>query len=166
VALRKTLILVCGLAALVCLSGGFALKDLWIAAGFVFIPILGLLLANWVSASWLPIVSLISLVGMAAVGLETGAQPYLMILGSSAALACWDQLNLDRRLRDGHDLSRVSGFERKQAGYLAAALGSGLVLAFTGSVLTLQLPFIAILLVAVLILYSLDRVSRYLTKNG
>jgi len=160
--LRKSLFFVCLFAASACLIVGLASTSAQWLAGIVLIPAIALLLTHRVAGNWLPFAALVAFVVMAAAGLLLGSTPSLMVLSTTAALASWDLVNLERFLgARPHPL-----LEKRHIQILLPSLGLGLLLALAGEMISLSLPFIVMLLLVLLILFSLDRVSRYLNQHG
>ncbi|MCX6915783.1 MAG: hypothetical protein NT167_22515 [Verrucomicrobia bacterium] len=138
----------------------------WLGAGAVLLPILALLFSKKLAAAWLPPTCLVSLVCLAAAGLLEGAPTFLMILGATAALASWDLMNLDRSMAGSASSETVRRFEKRHALSLAIALGLGLLMATSGKLFSLQIPFALLILLVLFDLFSLDRVSRYLGNRN
>ena len=88
-----------------------------------------------------------------------------MICGSGFALAVWDLIILDHALGDNSSEVRTRQYESKHLQSLALALGSGLLLAFLGRLLNLQIPFVMIMLFVVMVLFGLDRAYGYIKKR-
>lgn len=160
--LRRLLCLICLLAALACLSGGYIMAGQWWAAGAVLLPIAALWFEGRLPAAWLPSASLVSLVCLAAGGLFVRAPAFLMISGATAALAAWNLVNLDRAMAGSLPVRAESRLEQKHFLTLAAALGLSLLLAAAGKLLPLQIPFALLIVLVLLDLLSLERVIRYL----
>ena len=152
------------LISLACLAGGYVMAGQWLGAGAVLPPILALLFAGRFPVAWLPHACLLSLVCLAAGGLLAGAPAFLMIPGAAAALAAWDLVNLDRVMAGRPSSPTARRYEQQHAVTLAAALGLGLMLAGAGRLLPLQIPFVLLVFLVLVDLFSLDRMSRYLRK--
>ncbi len=159
---RQTCFLFCLGLGLICLAGGYGMAGQWVGASIVFLPVLALFFSRRLKSAWLlPSLCLVSLVGLAAFGLWVGAPTLLMILGATAALAAW---NLD--LRETSSLTVTARrFEYKHIQSVALALGLGLVIAAGVRLVPLQIPFVFLVLIILLNLFSLDRVTRYLKKT-
>jgi hypothetical protein len=154
--LTRTLTITCILASLACLMSGFAAAGYWMAASAALAPALIMLLARKFPSSWLPTTSLILSVCLAAIGILSGARPFLLAWGSIAALASWDLALLENSLEAGHP-QHSSLFESSHLKSLALAIGLGLVVVSVGSTIRLSLPFGVLVLLVILILICLDR---------
>jgi hypothetical protein len=158
--LRKALLLFSLMVTTVCLAGGYTLVGSWIGAGLAFLPPLAMLFYKKLLAPWLPPAFLCSAVCLAGAGLFEGTAPFLMILGVIAALAAWDLVNLDRLLAKSASSQAIEAIERAHLRSLALALSLGVILAGSGLLLTLQVPFIWLFLLVAFDVFALDRVYR------
>jgi hypothetical protein len=163
--LRKALFLFCLVIALVCLAGGYGMVGHWIGAIPVFLTILAWPFTQKSHLAWAAPACLVSLVFLAGAGKLAGAPAFLMIPGAAAALAAWDLQELDRSIQGGSPSETVRQFEKNHIRALTIALGAGVVMAVTGSLITLQVPFVIFIGLVLLNLYSLDRVFRYLRNR-
>jgi hypothetical protein len=164
--LRIVLIPLYLLISLACLGGGYGVAGQWVAAGLVLVPIIAASFYRRFPAAWLPSACLVGLVCLAAAGLLVGAPTVLMFLGATAGLAAWDLMNLDRVMESGSSSNTASRFEKMHALSLTLALGIGLLMAGSGELFSLRLPFVLLILLILLDLLSLDRVSRYLGRRN
>ena len=168
--LRKVLLLCCLAMTLVCLGGGFVLHaraygPLYGApAVLVVVPILGLWWPRR-RAEWVPLASLAGVVFLAAAGLVARVPAYLMVPGAAAALGAWDLGNLDATIAGARPSPSLARFERRHILILSLALGLGLLLAASGALLSLRIPFLPMLLLAGLDLVCLERAYRSLTST-
>ena len=165
-ALRKTFFVICLVVSMLCLAAGYGIAGQWIGAVIAIITGLAWLLARKYPASWLPHICLLASVCLAVVGRLTGAPPLLMICGSGLALAVWDLLFLDDALGSHSSGEQTRRYENKHLQSLALALGSGLIVAFLGRLLNLQIPFVILVLFVVLVVFGLDRVWGYIKKRA
>jgi hypothetical protein len=163
--LRRLLCLACLLAALTCLAGGYIMAGHQSVAGAALLPIAALWFVRRYPAAWLPSACLVSLVCLAAGGLFTRAPALLMISGATAALAAWNLVNLDRAVTGSPPSETVVRLEQKHLFTLAAALGLGLLMAAAGKLLAFQIPFVLLIVLVMLDLFSLDRMFRYLKHS-
>jgi hypothetical protein len=163
---RKTLFVVCLVASVLCLAAGYAIAGQWVGAVVALITGLAWLLARKYLASWLPLICLLASIGLAVVGLLIGSPALLMICGSSVALVVWDLLLLDAALENNPPREQTRRYENKHLQSLALALGSGLLAAFLGRLLSLQIPFVVLILFVALTIFGLDRVWGYIKKAG
>lgn len=116
-------------------------------------------------ASSLPTVCLSVSVGLAVVGRLIGCSPALMIFGSAAALAAWDFVFLDSALGNHSSGEATRRYENRHLGSLLMVLGFAILAIVLGRFVTIQLPFIVLLLSLAFILFALDRVWGYIKKR-
>lgn len=136
------------------------------AAGYALIGQWGLLalaglvwLAGVVAARWTVVVFVV-LVGLAAAGACAGAWPSLMIVGATLALASWDLANWEDFVTGSLPAETVARFEWRHYAYLALALGSGLLAAIIGRLVSFQLPFGILVVLAAMVLLGVDQMWR------
>jgi hypothetical protein len=142
-------------AGAICLTTGYGLIGRWgllAAVGLVW-------LAGMMAAGW-SVVVFVVLVGLAAVGIYEGAWPILMILGATLALASWDLANREDFVADGLPTEITARIEWRHHTYLALALGSGLLVSIIGQMVSFQLPFGILMLLAALVLLGVDQTWR------
>ncbi len=89
-----------------------------------------------------------------------------MISGSGFALAVWDLILLDGALGTSSSEEQTRRYENKHLQSLALALGAGLLAAFLGGLLNLQIPFVAMMLFVALAIFGFDRVWRTIKKRS
>jgi high-affinity Fe2+/Pb2+ permease len=89
-----------------------------------------------------------------------------MICGSGFALAVWDLILLDGALGTSSSGEQTRRYENKHLQSLALALGAGLLLAFLGGVLNLQIPFVAMMLLVALVIFGFDRIWSTIKKRS
>jgi hypothetical protein len=139
----------------VCLALGCGLVGQWgLLAAVGLAGLAGILLAGWSA------VAFVVLVGLAAVGICEGAWPILMILGATLALASWDLSNWEGFVADGLPDETAAWIEWRRYTYLALALGSGLLVTIVGRLVSFQLPFGVLMLLAALVLLGVDQTWR------
>ena len=164
--IRKTFFVVCLVVSMLCLTAGYGFAGQWIGAAIAFTSGPAWLLARKYPVSWIPHICLITSVGLAVTGQLTGTPPLLMICGSGFALAAWDLILLDGALGMNSSGEQSRRYEIKHIQSLALALGAGLLAAFLGGMLNLQIPFVAMMLFVALVIYGLDRVWGTLKKRS
>jgi hypothetical protein len=163
---RKVFGLVCLVFSTACLVVGYARLGLWTAMG-VALPAFLIGLFAWKCPSpWLPAAALCVSICLAAAGVLFGALPLLMIVCSTLGLASWDLALQDRELFNSTTLNIATLFEKKHYTSLALALGSGLLVAVTARLVRLQIPFVAMLLLVLLLLLSLHQVWNLLIRKN
>jgi hypothetical protein len=165
-AFRKIFFAACLVAAVLCLAAGYGVGGKWGGAGMAALTGLAWSLAQKYRASWLSHLCLLVSIGLAVVGQLTGSPSLWMICSSGLALAVWDVFLLDIALGNNSSGAQTLQYEKKHLQSLFLALGSGLLVAFVGRLLTLQVPFVLLLLFVVLTVLSLDRAWGYLKKTA
>jgi len=165
-ALRKTFLVVCLVVLLLCLMAGYGFAGQWIGGVIALTSGLAWLPARKYPASWIPHLCLITSVGLAVTGQLTGASPLLMICGSGFALAAWDLILLDGALSTHSVVEQSERYELKHIQSLALALGAGLLVAFLGGMLNLQIPFVVMMLFVALVIFGFDRVWATIKKRS
>jgi hypothetical protein len=123
------------------------------------------LLARKYPGSQLPLFCLLASVGLAVAGRLIGSPPLLMIFASALALAVWDLLYLDSALGNTSPVEQTRRYESRHLQSLTLALGSGLLATWLGSFLTVQIPFIVLVLLLAFILFALDRIWGYIKST-
>lgn len=163
---RKTLFVICLILSTLCLAAGYGIARQW--TGMIVAILLGPTwwLARKYPGSGLPFVCLSISVGLAVIGRLTGSPPLWMIFGSASALAVWDLLFLDSALGNTAPGAPTRQYENQHLRTLLLALGFALLAVLLGRFVTIQLPFVVLLLSLALLLYALDRVWGTLKKRA
>jgi hypothetical protein len=161
--LRKTLALICQVLTTLCFVVGVAKVGLNFSfAGALTIMIIWLSANKW-PAPWLTSAALLVSIGWAAFGLLVGASPWLMLLGVTLDLAIWDLVQLDHVLTGGLSTSAVAFLEKKHYQSLAQALGLAILATFIGRMIRFQIPFVVMILLVTIAVFSLVRVWHMLS---
>jgi hypothetical protein len=163
-ALRKNFFAVSVVLSALALAAGYAVTGQWFGVVVAMITGPAWVLARKYPASSLPFLCLLTTMGLAVTGSLTGSPASLMIFGSASALAAWDLLILDAALAGNSPGERTRQYETKHLRSLALALGSGLLAAFLGSLLHLQVSFVMLILFIALAVFGLQRVWGYVKK--
>jgi hypothetical protein len=161
---RKTLFLISLLISTLCLAAGYGIARHWLGLSVSLLLGLTWWLARKHPGSGLPLVCLSISVGLAVIGRLTGSPPLWMIFGSAAALAAWDILLLDSDLGKTTPGVPTRQYEGRHIRALLLALGSALLAILAGRFVTIQLPFVILLLSLAFLLFALDRVWRTFKK--
>ena len=159
---RKIISLVCPIACVICLAVGYAPIGQWMALLGVLLNLFAWLFARKGRSELLSLAALVFSLSLTVAGLFASASPYLMILSATLALASWDTALLDHARTEDSPAKTVDLLEKRHYQSLALALGLGLLLAIAGRVLRIQLSFGWMILLAILALFSLERVWRAL----
>jgi hypothetical protein len=153
---------ICFITAAVMLSAGSA--NLYTGAGLITASIALLLWRYLRKPGWnlLPSVLLILYVCAAAGGMLLGKEPTWMIFGAAAALAGWELTGQPGYWDGANNRSLNAIFERKHLRLLMITIVMGLGFAEIGLFLHIALPFWAVFLAGLLILFGLYRLYRTL----
>jgi hypothetical protein len=162
--LRRILSLACPMICAACLVAGYAANGGWIAVAAGVSTGLIWLLSYKRPASLPPSVALVISVVWGAVGLLVDAAPFLMILGTTLALASWDLMLLDHTLTSCANSSAqtIRLFENRHYQSLALALGPGLLIVIAGRMIQFEIPLGGMIVLVILAMFSLDRIWRTL----
>jgi hypothetical protein len=164
VSLRKPLFVICLIISGLCLAAGYGIAGQWVGAMIAILTGPAWLLARKYPGSQLPLFCLLASVGLAVAGRLLGSPTFLMVLASALALAAWDLVYLDAALGNTSPVEQSRRYETRHLQSLTLALGSGLLAAWLGSFLKIQIPFIVLVLLIAFSLFALDRVWGYI-KN-
>jgi len=160
---RKVLGLVCLILTVLCLAIGHALAGRWIGFAAAWIVLfVWLAQYKWPSTELLTTALVLS-IGLASIGLLAGALPILMLLAAAFSLANWDLTALDRDLAGDPSGQVVTPLEKKHFRNLGLALGLALPAILLGRFVRFCLPFIVMILLAALAVFSLVRLWRILS---
>jgi hypothetical protein len=163
---RKSVFILCVITLVLCLAVGFEFTGQWIGSLIAFSMGPAWLIARKYPNSWLPVFCLLISISLAVVGKLTGGSSLLMIFGSGVSLAVWDLLSLDVALGSNVVNAQSHQYENKHLQSLALALGFGLLVAFLGHSLNLEIPFFVLILFIVFTLFGLDRIWNYIKKRS
>ncbi len=163
--LRKIIFLVCLTAAAASLIIGLALAKQWLIALVTLLPTIAMLLAVKAANAWLAPIALLTTVGLATTGILLEASFFWMLLGAMLALVAWDLILWGHAVQSNFP-HQVQLREKKHFQSLLLVMILGSLVVGIGRFLHLQLPFIAILLLAVVAVYSLDRMIHRLSTKG
>ena len=159
---RKILRLVCPIISVTCLGVGFATTGLWIATSVMAFSLLAWLFTIKWPFGFPPSWALVFSVSLAVTGLLTGAVHLLMLLGTALALAGWDVVLWDRSLTNHSPSALLTLIESKHYQSLALALVLGLLAIVAGRLVRFQVPFGWMVVLAILTLFSLERIRHTL----
>ena len=155
--LRKIFFVICMISSTLFLATGYGIARQWIWTLAASLMVPAWFFARKYAGTWLPLLCLLAAVSLSVVGSLIGAPPVLMILSSGSSLAVWDLLLLDAAPGINSPGTQTRQYEIKHIQSLVLALGSGLLVAFLGRLLTLQTPFALLILFVALALFGLDR---------
>ncbi len=153
-------------ATTACLATGYLAFGLWIILPILLLVALVGLSAWREPSTWMPTLALAVNAGLAAIGLLSGAMPFLMILSATLGLAVWDLEMLDRDLMKGTAIPEAVRFEKKHYAILVVALVPGLLAAAASQVVRIHIPFIVMMLLAILAFACLIQVWSLLAGKA
>lgn len=113
---------------------------------------------------WLASILLIIFL-LAAVGILTNLATPLMIIASTAALVWWDLTHFGQSIVIDQPLETRPLLERTHLQSLVLAISTGLILAFVGFYLNLQIPFLGTVFLVLLAVGCLTYGLQSLTKT-
>ncbi len=161
--LRRLLRLSTPAVGAACLGIGFAVVGQWVFAAAALVVFTGWILdVKWPSG-WLPPLALAVTVGLAGIGIFTGAMTALMVLSVVLALAAWDLALLDHALANNPPRQLTARLERRHYQSLAVVVGTGLLASLASQGFQFQIPFVVMVALAALVLYFLLRLVRMLS---
>jgi hypothetical protein len=157
---------ICFITAAAMLSAGSA--NLYTGAGWILVSTALLLWWYLRKPGWnlLPSVLLVLNICAAAGGILLGKEPAWMIFGTAAALAGWELTGQPGSRYGANNRNLNAVFQRKHLQLLMTAIVMGLGIAEIGLFLHIVLPFWAIFLAGMLILFSLYGLYRTLILYG
>jgi hypothetical protein len=164
-ALRKILFTISLLVFVLCLGTGYVTTGQWLGVVVTMITGLAWLMVQKYSTSWLPHICLVVSVGLAVAGVLSGSPALWMIIGSGMALVVWDLLFLNDALRDTPSGYQTRRYEKFHFRSLSISLGTGLLAAFLGRFIHLQITFILMIFIIALAVFGLNRLWEYDKKR-
>jgi hypothetical protein len=151
--------------AILCQLSGFALALYW-ALMIAEAVVLGIwFLAIKTGSSLLRSINLFFMVGLAITGLHLRSNTWLMISSAGLALLAWDADLLKLQMRDTPDDPTGSAYRQERLRVCVVAVVSGLILAFMGHLFNIKIPFILMMVLALLAVWGFSRIWRS-AENG
>ena len=157
---------ICLLASIICLGLPYVLAGDWLIMLFFLAMATFWILMKKRSVFWSASVLLLTFVFLAAVGVLANFSTPLMVIACTAALACWDLTNFGRSVVVGEPLETVLRLERHHLQSLGLAVSGGLILAFGSSYLSLQIPFLGMVILVLFAVGSLTYGLQSLIKKN
>lgn len=137
------------------LVSGFGMAKIWLGVIIVLFMVPYLWITRHLQRKIYSWVTLVIFVGIAACGLLSNVSPYLMVAGVSTYLACWElEDHIPKSIKSSIS-SVTSSCEKYHLKILAIAMATGLIVAEAGLFLKLSLPFGAVFLAAILVLFCI-----------
>lgn len=157
---------ICLAISAVCLFLGYYPASSWqVLAALVVMAVLWFFARKstslWPTSAILTIYLLV-----AAGGLLAGYSTYLLIIGSVAALSCWDLALFNQSLAGDQQQAHVGVLEKNHLQSLGLAALIGLILVIAGLQIRLTLPFGVIVLLVLLALFGLERSKHYFHQSN
>jgi hypothetical protein len=166
VSLRNPLFVICLILSVLCLAVGYGMVGNWVGAVLASLMGPAWWFARKYPTAWLPFFCLLISVGLAAAGSLIGAPPLLMMVGAAVTLAVWDLVLLEPAVGNHSSAAQARHYEHKHLQSLMLALSCGLLAAWLGRSLSIQVPFPVLMLLIAFLLFALDRVWGYIRRTG
>lgn len=152
--------------ATACLGAGYALAGYRLAAAAALVLGLLWLVVGKEPLFWMASSFLLAYILLAAIGIIANTPPLLMVLACAAALACWDLKRFNQGIPGNSPHKADLALEKHHLYSLALAISAGLIVAFIGNYINLQLPFgVIIFLVLITVLGLTYSTQQYLKKQ-
>lgn len=164
--LRKVCFFLCLIISVLCLTAGFGIAGRWVLAVLTGLLGPGWLLTQKYPGARLQSICLLASIGFAVTGILLSSQPILMMVGSTVSLAVWDLSLLDAAIGKRLLAEQTRHYENSHLRSLALALSLGLLAILFGRFLSIQIPFIILLLSSMVLLFALDRVWVHIKRIG
>jgi hypothetical protein len=148
------------------LAAGFFLESMVALAGAAIL--IGLVWAYAAFRRWTWVYSLtwVLLVLGCGAGSILRLSPVLLLICVVFSLAAWDLSLFNRRLEAGPGVEKSSLLEKRHLSHIAFLGGAGLLLGIIPLFLQFSLSFIWAVVLAVAVLFALNRVLAYLGERG
>ena len=153
------------IVAVTCFITGYLVESQWVGMGLALFLLPGWLLANKYPASLLPSLCLVLSAGLAAVGILIRLNTGLMVGATVAALVAWDLLLFNASFNHRPSNGESQDFSTHHLKTVLLVSGAGLLAVLLGQFLSFQIPFLIMLVLAVLIVFALERTWFYLKKR-
>jgi len=156
---------VCLIISVGCLGSGYMMNGFWMV-----IPILSAMAIFWAitkkkSAFWSASGLLMIYVVLAGIGVLINLSIYLMIVGCTSALVCWDLMHFRDGVVDIPSKESLILLERDRLQSLAAAVVTSLMLTLISLQINLQFQFGAIVLIVFLAVGCLTYGAQYVLRK-
>ena len=147
-----------------CLGAGYILGGYWL-----IMPIFLAMATFWVimkkrSLFWSSSSQLMVYVVLATIGVTLNLSIYLMVVGCTTALACWDLTHFRDTMIDNPPFGTDARLERYRLQSLATAVLTGLFLALISMYINLQFPFGVMALLVLMAMGCLVYGVQYLVR--
>lgn len=146
---------ICLIISTGCLAVGYIFAGYWLILFIVPLIIIMWVFTNKQSAFWPASSILLVFVILATVGIIAELSPVLMTISCTAALACWDLLLFKNSVTEISHKNNNLVLEKYHLKSLALAISVGLILSLIIANISLHLPFIVIVFLALVIIVCL-----------
>ncbi len=156
----------CLLTSITCLGFPYLLAGKWLIIP-VFLAMIGfwIIMKKW-SAFWSASILLSTFVLLAAMGMLANLSTLLMVVASTAALACWDLTNFSQSIVVGQPPEITLLLQRDHLQSLSLAICAGFMLAFISSYLNLRISFLGMIFLVVFAIGCLTYVVQSILKKN
>jgi hypothetical protein len=156
---------VCRVMSIGSLGAGYILGGYWLILPVFLAMGIFWLIMNRYSPFWSASSLLLIDVALAVIGVTLNLSIYLMVVGCTTALACWDLTHFRHTMIHNPPLGADVRLERYRLQSLATAVFTGLFLAFISSYINLQFPFGIMVFLVLMTLGCLVYGVQYLVRN-
>ena len=163
--IHSIILLVCRVMSVGSLGAGYILGGYWL-----ILPVFLAMGIFWIimkrrSLFWSASSLLLMGVALAIIGVTINLSIYLMVIGCTATLACWDLTHFRQAITDTPPLGTDARLERYHLQSLATAVFIGLLVALISSYINLQFPFGVMLFLVLMAMGCLVYGVQYLVRN-
>jgi len=156
---------VCRVMTIGSLGAGYFWGGYWlILPVFLAMGIFWLIMSRY-SPFWSSTGLLLIDVALAVIGVTLNLSIYLMVVGCTTALACWDLTHFRHTMIDNPPLATDARLERFRLQSLATAVFMGMSLAFIGAFIKLQFSFGVMVFLVLVAVGCLTYGVQYLVRN-
>ena len=148
-----------------CLGAGYILGGYWLIMPIFLAMAIFWLIMKRRSLFWSASSLLFIDVALAIIGVTINLSIYLMVLGCTTALACWDLTHFRDTMIDNPPFGTDARLERYRLQSLATAVFTGLFLALISMYINLQFPFVVMVFLVLMAMGCLIYGVQYLVRN-
>ena len=152
---HSVLLVISLILAVSCLGADYLIFGYWQILPALLVIVIFWIFTRKLPGLWLASSVLLAIVLLCAIGIIVQLQLMPMLVACTAALVTWDLTLFARDRGTNQRSASIPMFERKHLQSLALAASAGLLLGWFGSYLNFRLPFILIVLFALLAVIGL-----------
>lgn len=156
---------VCLVMSAGCLGAGYILGGYWLIMPILLAMAIFWLIMKRRSLFWSASSLLLIDVALAIIGVTLNLSIYLMVVGCTTALACWDLTHFRHAITDKPPFGTDARLEKYHLQSLATAVFTGLFVALISSYISLQFPFGIMVFLVLMALGCLVYGVQYLVRN-